>query len=109
MVDKLINNWAAYIQSDKVTIHREFLTILGPVDIVGIEKDTNHHHVVEVKRKTISIPNISQLNRYVTAIREAHHPLAQPPTTGYIASPSIGERAAKYCKSLGFIYIKLEF
>ena len=103
LVNKLFYNWTDYIDGDFTMVRTEFVTPLGPVDLAGIETD-GHHHLVEVKRTNVSIQNISQLNRYVTAIRGTGKT-----TTGYIASPQIGCRARNYCESLGFNYIRLEF
>jgi len=103
LVDKLFRNWTDYIDGEFVMVRTEFLTSLGPVDLAGIEVD-DHYHLVEVKRGNISIQNISQLNRYVSAIRDAGKV-----ATGYIASPKIGCRARAYCESLGFRYLRLEF
>ena len=103
LVNKLIDNWSDYIDGEFVTMQREFPTLLGPVDIVGV--DTNKlHHVVEVKRKNISVPHISQLDRYVSAVRDIGEE-----AIGYIAAPNIGKRALAYCESLGFRYIAINF
>jgi len=103
LVNKLFKNWIDYIDGDFEMVKTEFPTSLGPVDLAGIEVD-DHHHLVEVKRGNISIQNISQLNRYVSAVRDAGKVVS-----GYIASPKIGCRARAYCESLGFRYLLLDF
>jgi RecB family endonuclease NucS len=103
LVNKLFYHWTDYIDGDFTMVRTEFITPLGPVDLAGVETD-GHHHLVEVKRTTVTIQNISQLNRYVTAIRGVGKN-----ASGYIASPEIGCRAREYCESLGFNYIRLEF
>jgi endonuclease len=103
LVDKLFKNWTDYIDGDFVMVRTEFPTTLGPVDLAGIEVD-DHYHLVEVKRGNVSIQNISQLNRYVSAMRDVGKTVS-----GYIASPKIGCRARAYCESLGFKYLLLDF
>jgi RecB family endonuclease NucS len=103
LVNKLFQNWTDYIDGDFEMVRTEFPTTLGPVDLAGIEVD-GHYHLVEVKRGNISIQNVSQLNRYVAAMRDAGKVVS-----GYIASPKIGCRARAYCESLGFSYILLGF
>jgi len=103
LVNKIIDNWADYVPGEFVTIQQEFPTLLGPVDIVGV--DTNRlHHVVEVKRKNISVPHVSQLDRYISAIRDIGED-----AVGYIAAPNIGKNALAYCATQGFQYIKVDF
>ena len=103
LVNKLIANWSDYISGDFVLIQTEFPTLLGPVDIVGVDTEGTHH-VVEVKRKNISVPHVGQLSRYVSAIYDTGERVI-----GYIAAPNIGKRALAYCGSSGFNYIKIDF
>jgi RecB family endonuclease NucS len=103
LVKKLIDNWSDYIPGDFVTIQQEFPTLLGPVDLVGVDTDKKHH-VVEVKRKNISVPHVSQLDRYVSAVRDIGEE-----AVGYIAAPHIGKNALAYCEKQGFQYIMIDF
>lgn len=103
LVKKIIDNWADYIPGEFVTIQQEFPTLLGPVDIVGVDMN-KLHHVVEVKRKNISVPHVSQLDRYVSAVRDIGEE-----AIGYIAAPKIGKNALAYCATQGFQYIKVDF
>ena len=103
LVNKLIANWSDYISGDFVLIQTEFPTLLGPVDIVGVDTEGTHH-VVEVKRKNITVPHVGQLSRYISAIYDTGETVI-----GYIAAPNIGKRASAYCESSGFNYIKIDF
>ena len=103
LVNKLFANWSDYIEGNFATIQLEFATPLGPIDLAGVDA-TGCYHLVEVKRKGIIVPNISQLNRYVSAMRDRGELVA-----GYIAAPRIGDRARDYCESLGFKYIFIDF
>lgn len=103
LVQKLITNWNRYIPGEFTEIITEYPTLLGPIDAVGIDKN-GWYHAVEVKRKNVSVPHVSQLLRYVTAIKDSGRD-----TIGYIASPQIGQKALEYCESLGFRYIAIDF
>lgn len=103
LVNKLLRDWHDYIDGEFSIIQTEFQTPLGPIDLAGIENDGDYH-LVEVKRGNISVQNISQLNRYVSIMRDQGKVVY-----GYIAAPRIGKNAMEYCSSLGFKYLCLDF
>lgn len=103
LVNKLLRDWHDYIEGDFELIRTEFQTPLGPIDLAGVEANGDHH-LVEVKRRNVSVQNVSQLNRYVSVLREQGKVVH-----GYIAAPRIGNNAIKYCESLGFEYLNVDF
>lgn len=99
LVDKLYDHWNDYIGIDCDYLVKEYATDNGPVDIVGFNND-GHKHVVEVKRRKISIKDVTQLRRYLECM---------PNATGYIAAPEIGTKALKYAKEHHCKYICINY
>jgi len=100
---KIVNNWDTYFNNSNVEyIYQEYQTSLGPIDIFG--KSTDADYVIEVKRKTCSIKDVTQLLRYVEAIETPNRIIK-----GYLASPSINKNALKYLTKHGMNHLQIDF
>ena len=102
LVQKLLNNWFDYFDANLEIIYTEYLTELGPIDLLGIDSD-NTYHVVEAKRTTAVLSHCSQLNRYLESFYGSHQ------TIGYIASPKISKSAMAYLEKHGHRWIQIDF
>lgn len=100
LVKKFVANWDTYITSPVATIETEYKTPVGSIDIIGIEIK-GCKHVVEVKRKTATIKDCTQLKRYVDYFGIG--------TAGYLASPNISQNARTYLGGCGFSWICIDF
>lgn len=100
LVKKIIRDHKLLFNKNFEEVHEEYKTELGPIDIVGID-ETSIKHIVEVKRKNVTLANCSQLKRYMEIFDES--------AIGYIASPSIGKRADKYLKENGLKWVYVDF
>lgn len=103
LIDKLSNNWERYFGFAVASIHTEFPTDLGPVDLVGID-DTKSYHIVEAKRKKVSLNHVSQLLRYMGHFHDSGITCA-----GYVAAPAIGDKAHKYLTRNGCKFVEVNF
>ena len=84
-----------------IEILDEFLTDVGPVDVLVIDNN-GYHYVVELKRDKAVIAACSQLRRYVDYFRGiGKH------TNGYLMSPAISKGADRYLKSNGLTWMKV--
>ena len=99
LVLKLFMDWPDYFNITCYSIEMEAETTYGKVDLLGTGFD-GMKHVIEVKRRKASIPNVTQLKRYVDCFDRA---------IGYLAAPDIGEKALKYLGECGYNYIKVKF
>lgn len=100
LTDKLVAEINDHIPN-VISIHREFPTEHGPVDLVAI--DTNGiYHVFEVKRYRISISSAIQLRKYLDAMESAGYK-----TIGYLVAPNIIASAKIYCERQGYTYIEI--
>jgi RecB family endonuclease NucS len=77
---------------------REFDTGTGKVDICAIDEN-NTYHIIEVKRKRISINNIYQLYRYSSNLSVIHK--------SYLAAPSINNKLLNELEKFKFIFLKI--
>lgn len=100
LVTKIETNWDDFIGIPAARVHREYQTLAGPIDLVGICDDT--FHVVEVKRKKASLAHCSQLYRYL----ETFHPGA---AYGYLASPSISANALRHLEAHNCRWVQVDF
>jgi RecB family endonuclease NucS len=99
LVLKLFMDWPDYFDATCHSIEMEVETTYGKVDLLGTEFD-GMKHVIEVKRRKASVPDVTQLKRYVECFEKA---------VGYLAAPDIGEKALKYLGECGFSYIEVNF
>jgi RecB family endonuclease NucS len=82
--------------------HTEYQTDVGPIDILIEYLDEKW--VIEVKRKTITVNNCVQLNKYVDYLRSSGKKIR-----GYIAGPSIMDKAKVWADGANYEFIKVEF
>lgn len=103
LVTKIIAGWESYFpQSGVVELLQEYPTTLGPIDILG--KAPEVYYVIEVKRKLISLKDVTQLLRYVEAL------LPEVKTIrAYIVGPAISANARKYLNNHSLDYLKVDF
>lgn len=102
LVQKLFDNWHDYFDDDFWLIEQQFPTELGPIDLLGRTETTDF--VVEIKRKTATIKDVSQLKRYVEALEHTTRVVK-----GYLAAPAISQKAAKYLTKHGLLYLEIGF
>lgn len=101
--DKIFNNWHDYFDGDFFKIQQEYRTDVGNIDVLGITMN-GVYYVVEVKRRKASIPDCSQLKRYVDVLRDA-----SKTAYGFLASPEIGDNALKCLEKYGFKWVEVNF
>lgn len=99
LVAKIERNWDELLGVSVDVIHREYPTIAGPVDLVGIG---DKFHVIEVKRKKASLAHCYQLYRYIETWRVGN-------AKGYLASPDISAKALKYLEEHDYRWIQVDF
>lgn len=84
-------------------IELEHQTPYGNIDILVVDSN-DIRHIIEVKRKTISIAGCGQLTRYVTHFRDLGYEV-QP----YVAAPAISKGALNYCTNHKQTFLKIQF
>lgn len=100
---KIFNNWDDYFEdSDVELLHYEYPTPLGPIDVLG--QSTSTDYIIEVKRKTASLKDVTQLRRYVEAMETPNRLIR-----GFIAAPKISKNADKYLEKHGLEYLYVDF
>jgi RecB family endonuclease NucS len=99
---KIFNNWYNYFNDEVELLHCEYGTELGPIDVLGQTLDTDI--VIEVKRKTATIKDVTQLRRYVEAMEKSPRVVK-----GYLAAPAISSNARKYLTKHGLNYLQADF
>lgn len=99
---KIVNNWNSYFNDQFTSVLQEYQTPLGPIDIIGFTSDAEY--IIEVKRKTATIKDITQLLRYIEARRDICKQIH-----GYIACPSISQRALQYLNQHRLNYLYVDF
>ena len=100
LVLKLLSKWDELIGVE-CAIELEFKTNFGQIDILGISKN-NIHHVIEVKRKTVTVSNCYQVRRYLECLNNVE-------CIGYLASPSINKKAEAALADFGLRWIQIDF
>ncbi|OKY77749.1 MAG: RecB family endonuclease NucS [Candidatus Methanohalarchaeum thermophilum] len=83
-------------------IEREKETDLGYIDIFGKDKNQNRV-IIELKRKKISLSDISQLKRYQKSLKKDYNNLR-----GVIVGPSISKKAENLLKEEKLEFTKLK-
>lgn len=102
LVRKIFNNWDEYFPGeDFEIIELEHPTELGPIDILGLTDTTDF--VVEVKRKTATTKDVTQLRRYIEA--KSGNRLV----VGFLAAPGIAASARKYLEKHNLTFINVNF
>lgn len=102
LVSKLFNNWNDYFDDDFEYVEMEHNTELGPIDLVGFTKTTDY--IVEVKRRTVTVKDITQLRRYIEAKQ-----CTQRTIKGFMAAPSISKSALNYLNKHELAFIQVDF
>ena len=74
---------------------------LGIIDILAADHN-DVKYVIEVKRKTINMNTIYQLQRYIDYFKEI-----EAPSIGYVAGPSISKNAYSQLIKKGFNYLNM--
>lgn len=96
LMDKL-ENWIRMNDKDFISIHREYVTEKGKIDVV-VEYD-NKLKLYEGKRRKITTKDIYQLYRYSTCIKKDHEL--------FLVGPSISPTAIKSCDEHNVKFIEL--
>lgn len=79
-------------------------TPAGAVDIYGVDRDGNAV-VVELKRRRVGPDAVSQLNRYVGALKRDLH--AEMTVRGILVAPSVTDRAQQLLDRHGLEFVPL--
>ncbi len=98
LVEKVINNWSELI-GQPGDIEREKKTAHGPIDIYCNAYDMEI--IVEVKRKTITLKDVTQVLRYGDTFAKK--------TLMYVAGPKISKNALSYATAKGVQYLHIDF
>lgn len=101
LVRKIFNNWGQYFAGDFEIIELEHPTELGPIDILGRTDTTDF--VVEVKRKTATTRDVTQLRRYIEAKSGARV------VRGFLAAPGIAASARRYLEKHDLTFLHVNF
>jgi RecB family endonuclease NucS len=80
-------------------------TPAGAVDIFGVDAD-GRRVVVELKRRRVGPDAVSQLNRYVDALRRDIHDGAT--VRGILVAPSVTDRARRLLAERGLAFVPVE-
>lgn len=99
---KIFDNWGDYFDGDFEVVEMEFGTDLGPIDIAGFTRESEY--LVEVKRRSIMVKDVTQLRRYMEARSETGKIVH-----GFIAAPTIGKRALLYLRKHGLSFLQVDF
>ncbi len=102
LCDKIIDNAGQLLGINVKSIEREMPTVLGKIDIVCTDMD-NIKHCIEVKRKTISVSGVYQLNKYMKYMSK------NGSCVGYMAAPKISSNAMMELMQFGYQFIKIDF
>lgn len=99
----LADNIKRYLGFEPTQVVKEHPTEYGPIDVLAID-ESGIHHIIEVKRNKISIAACNQVMKYVSTFNNSA--IVKP----YVAGPSIGCKALKYCsiKSINYILLNWE-
>jgi len=100
IVNKLIDNIDTHFKNIKEII-REYQTPYGPIDILVINEQYN---IIEAKRKSITLNNCIQLEKYLKWFEER-----KLPWKGFVTGPSISQKAKEYIEKHNLNFIKVEF
>ncbi|MFB6297156.1 MAG: endonuclease NucS [Salinirussus sp.] len=80
-------------------------TPAGAVDLFGVDAD-GRRVAVELKRRRVGPDAVSQLNRYVDALRRELH--AEAVVRGVLVAPSVTDRARRLLAERGLEFVALE-
>ncbi len=102
LAEKIFNNWHDYFDGSFEVIYLEYQTDLGPIDLLG--QSLTDDVIVEVKRKTATLKDVTQLKRYLEALEgNGRH------IKGFLAAPAISKNAAKYLKKHQLEFVVVDF
>ncbi len=102
LAKKIFDNWCDFFDDDFEIVEMEFGTELGPIDLAGFTTTTDY--IVEVKRRTITVRDVTQLRRYIEAVEHRGRTIK-----GFVAGPTIGKPALAYLKKHGLHYLQVDF
>ncbi len=104
LVNQIVSRyWDYFPDIDAIQVETEISTPYGSVDIVLLDKQ-KVHHIVEVKRKVMSVVGCGQVARYA-----AYYTKRGIATKQYIAAPTITANATEYAQEHGLIWVQAEF
>src|SRR5579875_382810 len=114
MVDVVIRN-PKVIEEGFVSARREFRTPYGSIDLIGRDKQGNQL-VLEFKRRRAQLSSVSQLDRYVSYIKEnqdrangaARTAKRGKKVRGGVVAPSITKEALTLLNRKGYEFFKLK-
>lgn len=102
---KIFDNWGEYFTGEYFSLHLEYQSEVGIVDVLGSTIDS-HYSIVEVKRKTANLAAVSQLRRYVEHFASLQ---GVKSVDGCLAAPAISPNALKHLTSFGYRYLPIDF
>lgn len=83
-------------------VHVEFQIPVGFIDVLAID-EADHRHIIEVKRKTVGVTTVYQVQRYMDYFNEI-----SVPAFGYTAGPGISKNAALQLEKKGYQHLLVQ-
>lgn len=107
LVDKIVSDPNRYLHVDpfQYRVKRELPVRSGMVDIVFFPLHEGITHVVEVKRRTVSVTAVYQVKRYLDTMKKAGYRCLK----GYLAGPRISDRALSLCADNDISYFLIDW
>jgi len=102
LATKIYNGWEGYFGAGFDRVEMEANTELGPIDILGERADC--FVVVEVKRRRVTVKDVTQLRRYVEALEQRGKQCR-----AYLAAPEISTSASKYLRKHDLRFLQVDF
>lgn len=104
LVQQLITNISLYLPELKiVSIRSEAPTPYGNVDVEIVDNE-DRYHLIEAKRRIVSLAGCGQISRYAKYYQEQNKKVKE-----YVAGPTISRNALKYCQQNNQTWIKIDF
>jgi RecB family endonuclease NucS len=83
-------------------IYVEAQVPVGFIDVLAID-EAGYRHIIEVKRKTVGVTTVYQVQRYMDYFKEIG-----VPAYGYTAGPSISKNASVQLAKKGFQHLSVQ-
>lgn len=104
LVQQIVKDIVNYLPKLQIiSVKTEVPTPYGNIDIEVMD-DSNTFHLLEVKRKLVSLAGCSQISRYAKYYTEQGKE-----TKEYVAGPKISKNALKYCQQNNQTWLKADF
>lgn len=104
LVNQIFNNLDTYFpEVDLVLAELEAPTPYGSVDLLMLDT-SGTRHIVEVKRKVVSVAGCGQLSRYANYYSSLGFKIRQ-----YVAAPGISRNAQGYCDNNDQEFVLVDF